>query len=404
MIAEMFTENLGDDIYLRIEAVNPSTASVLADPIESNNFTYLLTLLGLSLPVDGPSMILFLNYPYKKREGVVYSIDRKLIELFSTSGRIRVLEDSLIIALEVNVQGIEADIFGKAVSYSTLSRRNPFLYFFDLLPYGPSGGNITLPSSGKTEVIVKNVGQGSWNEIIVNDGLKVIFDAGTHYSTKATQVHSMFAGNDQRYQEQKPCLIISHWDVDHYHFLKTMHDATIQKLAFIICRSFAPSLTSRAILSRLMQHNSNCILIQPDNRQATIRETPLFEYYNNNRFIIFNSGSSRNRNKDGISILVRNSASSILLPGDQHYSQLNHSILTQYLNYRHTHSLVVPHHGGHAGKYQYNLFHQVKKGSAVISVGKNSYGHPFSKIINSLSGDRFHIKRTDIHNDVTIAL
>jgi beta-lactamase superfamily II metal-dependent hydrolase len=305
--------------------------------------------------------------------------------------------------LEINLEGIDEDVLGQSISYSQLSNRDFFTYSFYF------GGNntikgLSLPTSGNTFVNVRDVGQGSWNEVYIDERSHLIFDIGTHYSTKIEKVIQMFGDRNEFYQRNRPGLIISHWDVDHYHFIKAMSDHTIKSLKFILCRAFAPTLTARVILVRL-RGNTNLITVHPQDRNGEKGETPLFSLYNNDRFTIFNSGETRSRNKEGISLLIRNSNNSILLPGDQHYNQFNCFVNLQYLNYRHTHHLVVPHHGGNAGPYKYKLTSKVKKGEAVISVGKNLYGHPFERVIHSLRQESFNVSRTDIRkSDITIHL
>jgi beta-lactamase superfamily II metal-dependent hydrolase len=398
-------QGLGSEIYLRIDSIDLINKTFLADFVESNNFALFNALIGTSFPVDGPSMILFTNYFKQKRAGSIYAISTALITQLSNESRITIIEDSFIIRMEINLAGIKEDIFKKSISHKALSFKNPSIYFFDL--YGSGDKElISLPSVGKIEVIIKNIGQGSWNEVLIENNVRLVFDIGTHYSTKASQVISMLENKDNAYQKSNPGLIISHWDVDHYHFIKAMKDATISSFQFILCRNFVPSLMSRVIFSRLSRLNSNCIAVGPDLRTIpSLREIPLFEYYNNHRFTIFNSGVSRNKNKDGLSVLIRNSTNSILLPGDQHYSQFDYFVIPKYLNYKHIHYLIVPHHGGNAGAYKYKLSYLVKRGNAIISVGKNTYGHPFANMIKSLGSDRFQVCRTDIqNNDIVISL
>jgi len=59
-------------------------------------------------------------------------------------------------------------------------------------------------------------------------------------------------------------------------------------------------------------------------------------------------------------------------------------ILGLLLNYRHEHSLVVPHHGGKAGKLIYKLPMQVRPKLAIISVGKNHFHHSDEKNVTEL--------------------
>lgn len=300
-----------NEIYMRVEAIDNRKREVLSDFIESNNFDALNGFYGRQFPDDGPSMLLFKNYQGRNlREGTIYVLNYSVLQRLFTEGRITVVEDNFIVRAEIDLKGFDQELFGKPVNHSTLEKRSPGVYFFS--HFGNADLNaIQLPTSGAMQVIVKNIGQGSWNEIVVNNTVKLVFDIGTHYSTKRNDVTRLLNGADTAYEQSKPGLIISHWDVDHYHFLKAMSDKAITSFSFILCRNFTPSLMSRAIFARIRNLNSNCIVLPPDTRTTTLRETPLFDIYNNSRFLIFNSGASRNRNKDGLSLLIRNSGKSI---------------------------------------------------------------------------------------------
>jgi beta-lactamase superfamily II metal-dependent hydrolase len=394
-----------NEIYMRIEAMDNKKHEVLADFVESNNFDALNGFYESSFPLDGPSMLLFKNYKGRVvREGTIYILNYSVLQKLFNEGRINIVDDYFIIRAEINLQGLDEEVFGSSISHNTLERKAPEVYWFS--HFGNADINaIQLPKSGATQVIIKDVGQGSWNEIHVNKQIQLVFDSGTHYSTKKNDVKRLLNGSDKIYEQSKPGLIISHWDVDHYHFLDAMSDQAIAAFSFILCRNFTPSLMSRVIFARLRKLNSNLIALSPDTRTTTLKETPLFDIYNNNRFVIFNSGVSRNRNKDGLSLLVRNSVKSILLPGDQHYGQFHHFVLPVFLSYPHIHYIVVPHHGGNAGTYKYSLHSGVTRGEAIISVGSNSYGHPFLKVMKCLTNDSFKVSRTDIHSrDISIQL
>jgi len=63
--------------------------------------------------------------------------------------------------------------------------------------------------------------------------------------------------------------------------------------------------------------------------------------------------------------------------------------------------IKVPHHGSKNGLSQ-KLLDTTKPEVAVISVGKNSYGHPHSEVIKLLSERNIKILRTDEEGDVKV--
>ncbi len=63
--------------------------------------------------------------------------------------------------------------------------------------------------------------------------------------------------------------------------------------------------------------------------------------------------------------------------------------------------LKFPHHGSKTGILS-SFLDRIKPELAVISVGKNSYGHPSKEAINLLSNQAIEIKRTDREGDIQV--
>lgn len=63
--------------------------------------------------------------------------------------------------------------------------------------------------------------------------------------------------------------------------------------------------------------------------------------------------------------------------------------------------LKVPHHGSKTGMTQ-DYIGLLKPEVAVISVGKNSYGHPAKEIVDMLQSVNSRVLRTDIYGDVEV--
>ncbi len=77
--------------------------------------------------------------------------------------------------------------------------------------------------------------------------------------------------------------------------------------------------------------------------------------------------------------------------------EVQHSILHQVDEYL---ILKVPHQGADSALNQ-SLAYKVRPKYAVFSVGKNSYGHPSSKVLNFYKNLGSQIKRTDYLGDIT---
>lgn len=63
--------------------------------------------------------------------------------------------------------------------------------------------------------------------------------------------------------------------------------------------------------------------------------------------------------------------------------------------------LKFPHHGSKTGVMG-EFLEQIKPESAIISVGRNSYGHPTKEALELLSNRAIEIKRTDLQGDIDV--
>jgi len=199
------------------------------------------------------------------------------------------------------------------------------------------------------------------------------------------------------YPIHRPILILSHWDKDHYHSLLGMNDIQLRSnFSALICRDHVPNLTSRNLFNRFRNAigpaNTFTISANPRlTRGGPTNFSPLTPI--GNQIVLYNAQHHKNRNISGLALTVKTKSGSVILPGDAHYDQISRCILPQ-LNYSHKHNLVVPHHGGNAGTYQYKNPKFMKFDHAVISVGGNRYGHPYDKYIESLRDSGFTILLT----------
>lgn len=258
--------------------------------------------------------------------------------------------------------------------------------------------NIPIKFQGKYGVVIRKVEQGNWNEIHVNNKCKIVYDAGTSINASYLDIQRIIGNKIQEYSKSNPGLILSHWDKDHYHCLLGMSNNDLKVFSFFVCRHFVPNLTCRLLFNRISTAvGSNNTYSLPNairtNKSRRIRFFPITP--TSNQLVIYNAQYHKDRNKSGIVLSLKTSASSIILSGDAHYKQISDDILPS-LNYIHKHNLVVPHHGGKAGSYIYNLPNSVIPNIAIISTGKNQYGHPLLNITRSLRLQWFNLRRTDL--------
>ncbi len=394
-----------NEIIVYIEKFVKRSKYVLFDFVDSNEFISFNSITSFNYDwEDKPTMIELINYSQGNLiEGTMYSLSIKAIgQIFE---RIERVEDSLVIGFRLDIFEDDFILFGKSISFNQLERsvRNMDDTNNSLLP------DIGLKLPPTEKVIVRNIGQGSWNELIFENNIFLAFDFGTIYTTKKNQIFRLIGNRDIEYQKSNPVFILSHWDVDHYHFILGFQDNTIKSVSGFIYRSSIPNLTARKALGRFRKLNNNALIplaaISPSlNRNSIFIQKQ--EMFCNSEILFFNASQNRSRNKSGIGLALRKKKSSVVFSGDYDYSQIS-SFILPLLNYECNHYLIVPHHGGNAGKFEYKNPAKNKLKSSIISVGKNPYypKHPFQKNIDQLHKIGFKVLRTDIKNaDIIINL
>lgn len=389
-------QHINQKLYVFLEKRDQSR--LLVDFVESGAFQSFITIIETvisGIDIKDPSMVLIKNYKGKKgREGVTYELNTEAIEHVIANGQIiSTLQNSVVIGFEIDMANNPHELFKGSKSFNQEERweLNLELSSKKELP--------KIELDGKTKVVVRNVGQGSWNELFVDNKLKLIFDIGTSYQAKRVQVEKLNLGREELIQKDKPGVIISHWDIDHYHCLIPMSDETLSSIQFFCFRNYLPTLTSRKIYSRIREllSSKNVYPIEPfPKAEKGLGYAPLKKIKNDSKNVIFyNSCKHQDRNQNAICLAIRKSKSSVVLPADTHYKQISKSILPD-LGYENEHYLIVPHHGGKAGNFLYKIDKSSKLKTAIVSVGRNSYGHPNRDYLNQLRGIGFKVKSTMI--------
>lgn len=384
-----------DYIILYVEKYLPAQKIVLADFFDSNEFEKYSSATGLDYPwQQRPTMIEFLNYSQKRvNEGTYYHVEVDVLQ--SILKRISTNEGSLIVGFKVMLREDDETVFGKSKSFTDNEKiqLNYFLYGRTcILNYKTDYG-----IKGIDKVVVKNVGQGSCNELWHKKECMIIFDCGTSYSTPSHEVYEMTDNFQQNYHSSRPICIISHWDVDHYHFLLSYSDETIKSFSYFICRNELPTLTARKALGRLKALNGNAIqplmVVPPQPSKRSGIELHMSSLVVGNFIHLYNGTKNRNRNKSGIGLVLLKPNKCFIFSADFDYQQISNSILDK-VRYNCEQYLIVPHHGGKAGKCVYNYSRKNKLKDAIISVGKNSYEHPFKSNIEFLKSLGFNVIQT----------
>ena len=394
-----YKRKYSSDVLIYIEEYNKQDEYILFDFIDSNEYNLFTNILNREFTLDKPSMVLLKNYKGRAvQSDTIYSIKPKILEMWQERNLITIEEDSFLIGYIISNLNSNEEIFNTSVSLND-SLDSALNYY---MPGKRDTYELPLLLKGNLSVNIRNVGQGNWNEISLDDKIKVVYDAGAPMLASRSDVLSIINNRNTLYSVSKPIIVLSHWDKDHYHSLLGMSDTDLRNnFSAFVCRNHAPNLTSRILFGRIRASIGLSGIYSIPAEKKTIKSTvtrliPINSL--NNQVVIYKAEYHKNRNISGIALSVKTKNASIILPGDTHYEQISRDILP-HLNYKHTHSLVVPHHGGKAGYYHLKRPTLASLNKAIISVGANRYGHPLSTYIKALASDGFSIHKTNVKGE-----
>lgn len=259
---------------------------------------------------------------------------------------------------------------------------------------------LCCPNAKEYKLKINNVGQGNWNELLADGKPYLMYDIGTDAFGKDISQGIQHQLQNHPINEDTDALFISHWHEDHYNILTGMNMAELNHIKQLVCTSSVYNLTAFNImmLFNLRANSKLCVIQHPIRkkwREVAIADDNLKLYVR--RFV-------KDLNNAGLLLFFNNQLNCVTLTGDAYYStveQVTNDAISK-LNCRGDYYMVVPHHGGNAGKFTCNIDARVNKRAAIISVGaSNSYGHPSSSVESSLRNSFQILKETkDIGTDI----
>lgn len=382
----------GVEILVTIEHYDEETNSLLLDFLDTKHFNRFLETFNLGIDeTNHASMLMLFNFKIsnKLKFGIYYNVGLRISD-FLIDAQLQSNSDVILFKIDFKGEDLRNYFIATKVSseyiYENLEDISKRVDALDTAI--PS----IVQSPIKKMLIIKCVGQGSWNEFSFDNEVKVVYDIGTSYLHDKMTVKALMALRDFDYQKSKPIIILSHWDVDHYHLLLEAEDETIKSISVFIYRSLIPNRTSQKLIDRFKTLNPKALYpIQQEIPNSGRTSDELKKIFGNKYgFFIFNGSKNRNRNKAGILLALKGFSQVIVFGADFHYEQINKYVLPNF-HYKHDHYLVVPHHGGEAGKFIYDNLYSACK-DAIISVGsKYSYNHPLTSVKDELRNKKFKI-------------
>ena len=154
----------------------------------------------------------------------------------------------------------------------------------------PSNLEIVVDPTQKDdiELTVVDCGHGNWNEIKTPTD-RLIYDVGASRRFTATQVRNLVAGRNIANETREVSVVISHWDVDHFHALLKFQPAELAKLRAVFVPSQVPDTQTYKNVKKLLDDNGVVLAaVQPATRPGTSREIVLVQVWQGGIFTVGN--------------------------------------------------------------------------------------------------------------------
>jgi len=133
-----------------------------------------------------------------------------------------------------------------------------------------------------------------------------------------------------------------------------------------------------------------------------VKTNELLYYKNGLKILIFraNNKDSESSNEKSLIVFIKYGKTSALLMGDAESNSLN--LIKKFVK-EPVNIIKVGHHGSY-NSINEDFIKSIKPQTAIISVGKNDYGHPSSNILNILHNYHVRTLRTDRNNAINIEI
>lgn len=242
-------------------------------------------------------------------------------------------------------------------------------------------GVVELLDTG-TRVVFCDVGQGNGAYIRLSDGVDMIIDTGPPNNSFLTCLGSHMPFFDRTIEYA----IISHPQSDHEGGLpEILRRYTVRQVLF------ADAFRSDPHVAKFRD----------------IQRTTVYSFVQNGTFLSFgkdgsvlfftgNAAFTHDDNDRSLVVLFAARTRQFLFTGDISSAVLSSLTRTYTKNKL---ILEIPHHGSQYGLSEYYL-QKIRPSLAIISVGKNAYGHPAGHTLAILKKYHIPYKRTDKNGDI----
>lgn len=261
----------------------------------------------------------------------------------------------------------------------------------------------SFPDAEESFIRINDVKQGNWNEFHLGGAIPIVYDIGTNRDDTHAEIRTTANTYISQYSAlpQKPAMIISHWDVDHYNCLLQLTSAELTIFSYVLCTRELPNSTAQKAYLKLSSTAGLKIISIPTKSTSRSKRFPVESNVFSSRHYSLYQGIGNDRNTRGLVLSIRQNNSVSFLTGDAAWYQLSHIVREEAINFANVKefNLVLPHHGsGKDDTYKGFVIPTVwDYGNAGISVSRkhNKYGHPSATVIDFMKSKFGSLKRTD---------
>jgi len=258
----------------------------------------------------------------------------------------------------------------------------------------------SLPD-GKLHLVFCNVGQGDAAYVRFADGKDMLIDGGPNDSVLGClgkhmpfwdrNIDIVVLSHPQKDHMQGLIEVLRRYKVDYFVHSKVVNDTDgFREMEKIL-------VEKKVIVKDVVQAdeidvgNAKITTVWPTQGQLALAQ---------GQESVLGVSTTTNLNDFSVVLLLSYGEFDALFPGDAD-NHVNPSLMHAPLGGDPIEVLKVPHHGSKTGMTA-DYLTWVNPKLAVISVGKNSYGHPSPEIVGLLNNKNITIKRTDKAGDIEV--
>lgn len=253
-------------------------------------------------------------------------------------------------------------------------------------------------SDSKLHVVFCNVGQGDGIFVRTPRGNDIVLDGGPNDS-----ILSCISSHVPFWDRRIELMFLSHPHLDHFlGLISVIQRYTV--LAFVSEALANKTASFQELMSEIHKKQIPERLVLASDRFKTA-DNVIFRIVGPSKEFLHKTSPEgiigENKEFASLETLIKYGNFSVLLTGDSQAAELQEAVDNGLIPKDGVKILQVPHHGSKTGLNP-AVIEALNPKIAVISVGKNKYGHPSQEVLKLLNDHKVKILRTDQKGDIEI--